>query len=200
MDERDSTWESDAALYRLYMFEGPGNAVTTLDFVDAQIHDVLEVAALAGKADKLWSIALVVDDSVSGRGLVWLSGMNYNDTPVTRAQRQARATMQDQYLMARDRGRPPTLPDGRRVIRVFPDHGHRWPLWENFTDKYAMEPSDYGLSESIADQLRAWYDEWERRGIDWKPDQTWREEGRRLMELLQAEVAGFAEVRPEFDR
>ncbi|RXZ71425.1 hypothetical protein [Agromyces albus] len=201
VDERDSTWESDRARYRLYLFEGPGNAVTTLDLLDAQIHDVLEAAALAGKDDKLWAIALVVDESTAGRGLIWLSGMDYNDTPVTAPQWRARATMQNRYLMAKhSRGQPPLLPDGRRVIRVFPDHGHRWPLWENFTDKYAMEPSDYNLSKPLSEGFRRWYDEWERRGIDWRPDDTWKEEGLRLVQSLQAEVVAFAEVRPEFDR
>lgn len=201
VDERDSSWEDHGARFRLYLFDGPANAVTRLDFVDAQIHDVLEAATLAGKDGKLWSIALVVEKAGMGRGLVWLSGMDYNNTPATRAEWQMRATMQDRYLMAKAaRGEFPLLPDGRRVIRVFPDHGHRWPLWENFTDQYTMKPSDYGLSDMLSDGLRAWYDAWERRGIDWEPDNAWLEEGRRLVELLRHEVGAFAEVRPEFDR
>lgn len=148
VDERDSSWEDSAARFRLYLFEGPGNAVTTLDFLDAQIHDVIEAANLAGSDGKLWSIALVVDAAA----------------------------------------------DGRRVIRVFPDHGHRWPLWESFADAYC------GLSQSLSDDLRLWYDEWERRGIDWRPDGLWVREGYRLVGLLRAEVGDVAEIRPEFDR
>ena len=34
----------------------------------------------------------------------------------------------------------------RRVIRMFPDYGHEWPLWEDAHDEYVMEPSDYNLS------------------------------------------------------
>ncbi|MGW9631335.1 hypothetical protein ACWGST_11580 [Agromyces sp. NPDC055520] len=201
VDERDSSWEDLSARFRLYLFDGPGNAVTTLDFVDAQIHDVLEAAALAGKDGKLWSIALVVEKADLGRGLVWLSGMDYNSTPTTAAEWRMRATMQNRYLMAKSaRGEPPLLPDGRRVIRVLPDHGHRWPLWESFTDQYSMKPSDYGMSHTLADGLCAWYDDWERGGIDWEPDNTWLEEGRRLVVLMRQEVGAFAEVRPEFDR
>lgn len=200
-DDRDSSWEDHEARFRLCLFTGAENEVTTLDFVDSQIHDVLEAAALAGKDGRLWSIALVVDSADDGRGLVWLSGMDYNSTPATPAEWRMRATMQDRYLMAKSaRGELPLLPDGRRVIRVFPDHCHRWPLWESFTDQYTMEPSDYGLSVALSDGLRAWYDEWERHGLDWKPDNDWFEEGRRLVELLRHEVGAFAEVRPEFDR
>lgn len=49
----------------------------------------------------------------------------------------------------------------RRLLRFFPDWGHRWPLWENGTDKYAMEPADFGLSEKLTLDLRDWYDFWE---------------------------------------
>lgn len=201
VDERDSSWESSAPRFRLYTFEGAAGAVTTLDFLDAQIHDVLEAANLAGTDGRLWSIALVVDSESNGRGMVWLSGMDYNDTPTTPAEWRMRATMQDRYLMARSqRGEEPLLPDGRRVIRVFPDHGHRWPLWESFSGNYTVSPADLGLSSSLSDGLRHWYDEWEQRGIDWHPDDRWLHDGHRLVELMRAEVGTEAEVRPEFDR
>lgn len=200
VDERDSAWEDHHAHFRLFLFEGPGSAVVALDFVDAQIDDVLEAATSAAGSDKLWSIALVVDTPDAGRGLIWVSGMDYNDTPTTRAESRLRATMQDRYLMRKAaRSEAPLLPDGRRVIRVFPDHGHRWPLWENFTDQYCMTPSDYGLSDGLADGLREWYDEWERHGIDWPPDVAWLAEGRRLIEALRVEVGDIAEIRAEFD-
>ncbi len=48
VDERDSTWERDDARYRLYVFEGPGNAVTTFDIVDATVEEALE-SARAGR-------------------------------------------------------------------------------------------------------------------------------------------------------
>lgn len=49
---------------------------------------------------------------------------------------------------------------GPRVLRVFFDFGHEWPLWESGTDKYTMEPSDYGFSEELTDLLRRWYVAW----------------------------------------
>lgn len=49
---------------------------------------------------------------------------------------------------------------GRRVLRVFFDFGHEWPLWESGTEKYTMEPSDYGFSDELTELLRRWYRAW----------------------------------------
>ena len=53
----------------------------------------------------------------------------------------------------------------RRTIRVFPDYGRDWPLWENTTDEhdygYTMSPSDYGLSVGLTERLAEWNDLWE---------------------------------------
>lgn len=84
VDERDSAWERSDPRFRVFVFEGPGNATTVVDIVDATIEDDLESARALSKADELlWSLALVDDDSRGSRGLVWLSGMDYNDRPVT---------------------------------------------------------------------------------------------------------------------
>ncbi len=48
-----------------------------------------------------------------------------------------------------------------RVLRVFFDFGHRWPLWESGTKKYTMEPSDYGFSAELTEILRRWHAAWE---------------------------------------
>lgn len=48
----------------------------------------------------------------------------------------------------------------RRVLRVFFDWGHVWPLWESGTDKYAMEPFDYGYSDELIEVLRQWQRAW----------------------------------------
>ena len=40
VDERDSSWESNEPRYRIYVFEGAGSAVTTVDLVDASLKDV----------------------------------------------------------------------------------------------------------------------------------------------------------------
>ena len=36
VDERDSSWEMSDARYRLFVFDGPGNAVTTIELLDAR--------------------------------------------------------------------------------------------------------------------------------------------------------------------
>jgi hypothetical protein len=101
------------------------------------------------------------------------------------------------------------MPDksARRVIRLFPDYGHLWPLWENSTaehpTKYTMEPADFGLSPAITARLRAWYDVWEAEKLHvsgWSsPDaeNAWRAEGAKIAEQLRDEVGTFADV--EYD-
>ncbi|GAB3560696.1 hypothetical protein GCM10027344_13780 [Spelaeicoccus albus] len=91
----------------------------------------------------------------------------------------------------------------RRTIRIFPDWGHDWPLWENFTDKYAMEPTDYGLSDDLTELMARWYAFWENHcdphdGWDSRESRTLsRIEGDRMVRMLIAEVNSFADVRDE---
>lgn len=101
----------------------------------------------------------------------------------------------------------PALPD-RRVIRLFPDYGHRWPLWENdrpgHPSKYTMVPSDYGLSKELTAKLRAWYDAWDAENLyenGWSSpanELAWKNEGAHLAEQLSDEVKAFADV--EYDQ
>ena len=95
----------------------------------------------------------------------------------------------------------------RRVIRLFPDYGHRWPLWENSTpghpSKYTMEPDDFGLSETLTDRLRASYDAWHAETLyenDWRSrakERAWKAEGASIAQQLRSEVKAFADV--EYD-
>lgn len=130
VDERDSAWERDDPRFRVLVFEGADSAVTAVDIIDATIEDALDSArALSHGDEDLWSLALVENDARGARGLIWLSGMNYNDTPRTARQWQLRRQMQDRYLMARSRtGRPVLLPNGLRLVRVFPEWASGWPL------------------------------------------------------------------------
>ena len=50
--------------------------------------------------------------------------------------------------------------ESSRVLRVFFDWGHVWPLWENGSEKYAMEPSDYGYSPALTEVLQQWQQAW----------------------------------------
>ena len=200
VDERDSTWERDDPRFRVYVFKGAGNEVTTLDILDATIEEALEAAMALSHGDKhLWSLALVEQDPRGMRGLIWLSGMDYNDPPGTASEWQHRRQMQNRYLAARGRaGEAPVLPNGLRSIRVFPEWVAGWPLWESFTDAYRLTGSDLGLSQTLSDELYQWNETWLRRGEDDPVPDGWRERGLELVHQLQAELAGVAEVRPEF--
>ncbi|MDN3494975.1 hypothetical protein QL996_03465 [Planococcus sp. APC 4015] len=202
VDERDSTWERDDARYRLYVFEGAGNSVTTLDVIDATVEQALETAAALSDGDeKLWALALVENDSRGMRGLIWLSGMDYNDPPGSAREWQRRRQMQDRYLRAKHRrGLAPTLPDGRRLIRVFPEWVSGWPLWESFTDDHRLTGADLGLSAELGDALYDWNEQWLTRHEDDPLPEGWAELGEVLVRRLQGELIGVAEVRPEFIR
>jgi hypothetical protein len=202
VDERDSSWESHDPRFRILVFEGARNAVRAVDIVDASVDDAFESARALSEGDRrLWSLALVTDDRQGGRGLVWLSGMDYNDAPVTAKQWALRRQMQNRYLMAKvQRRQPPLLPNGLRVIRVFPEWVSGLPLWESFTDQYHLDPGSLDLSHELSAALFAWNEEWLSRSED-EPladPRGWRRRGLRLVGQLQAELDGVAEIRPEF--
>jgi hypothetical protein len=97
--------------------------------------------------------------------------------------------------------------DQLRKIRFFPDFGRESPLWESFTDKYAMDPSDYGLSDELSRGLRELMSLWNTHFIDapgsdfeWdsaENEQSYWTEGDRLLEQLRSEVDGIAIVLDE---
>lgn len=174
--------------------------MTTVDIVDATIEQALESAvALSHGNAKLWSLALVENDARGLRGLIWLSGMDYNDPPESARDWQRRRLMQDRYLMARrQQNLPVVLPNGLRVIRVSPEWATAWPLWENFTDAYARTGPELGLSAELGAELRAWNAAWSTRDEDDPLPAGWESAGRSLVQRLQAELRDIAEVRPEF--
>ncbi|HCS59048.1 MAG TPA: hypothetical protein DIW80_19380 [Gordonia polyisoprenivorans] len=101
-------------------------------------------------------------------------------------------------------GKPPA----RRTVRLFPDYGRDWPLWENSTETwnvgYATTPNDYGLSAELTQRIRAWHDVWEQElsALDREPDAViearWRTEGHRIAELLAAEIGDYADIEHRF--
>lgn len=200
VDERDSTWERTDARYRVYIFEGPGNAVTVFDIVDATIEEAMAAAAATSNGNtQLWALALVEEDARGLPGLIWLSGMDYNDPPDSPWEWQRRRQMQDRYLAATHRpDAHPTLPNGLRVIRVFPEWVSGWPLWENFTDEYRRTGPELGLSASLSDALYQWNEAWRSRDEDDPVPARWESDGLALVAQLRAELDGIAEVRPEF--
>ena len=89
-------------------------------------------------------------------------------------------------------------------IRFFLDWGHAHPLWESFTDKYTMEPGDYGISPQLAHRLRDWarfwnrhfdpFDGWDEPGNE----ETWLTTGDELVADLELELYDTAVILPEF--
>lgn len=202
VDERDSTWERDDPRFRILVFKGPDNEVTAFDIVDATLDEALDSARALSNGDQyIWSLAIVDDDSHGARGLIWLSGMDYNDTPVTARQWQLRRQIQSRYLLARTkRGLQPLLPNGLRLLRVFPEWISGLPIWEDFTDEYRLDVSSLDISPDLGNALFDWNEEWLTRQVD-EPladPNGWRERGMLLVDQLQRDLNGVAEVRPEF--
>ena len=56
------------------------------------------------------------------------------------------------------------VPPARRLIRLFPDYGRDWPLWENSTPTwdvgYTAKPETYGLSDDLARDMVEWNSLW----------------------------------------
>ena len=147
----------------------------------------------------LWSLALVEDDSRGMRGLIWLSAMDYNDTPGSPREWQRRRQMQERYLQSkRRRGLPPVLPNGLRLIQVSPEWGSGLPLGESFTVDSRPSGADLGLTTALRDALFDWNETWQARSKGEPVPAGWRERGEQLIGQLRAELDGIAEVRPEF--
>lgn len=92
----------------------------------------------------------------------------------------------------------------RRTIRLFPDYGRDWPLWENTTPTwdvgYTTAPETYGLSEKLTRDLAEWNLLWERNfdpfggWADEAARERWREHGLSIAARVRGEVADFADV------
>ncbi len=113
VDERDSRWEDHGPRFRVYMFDeygrrgepdgtlSQGYATSTWDITGADLIDALRWAQERAGDRGLFSIALVADgyDRCTDRGLVWLVGMDYQDSPWDDLARE----VQEQMLRRRGR-------------------------------------------------------------------------------------------------
>ena len=90
VDERDSGWEDHRPRFRVYL-HGSGESSTggwtaTYDITGADVLQVIDWAQSQAGDSRTYAVALVYDDKAneesspgSGRGLVWLVGMDGND-------------------------------------------------------------------------------------------------------------------------
>jgi hypothetical protein len=91
VDERDSGWEDPNPRFRVYL-HGSGETSTggwtdTYDITEADVLQVIDWAQRQAGVQLTYAVALVRDDADMercnpgyGRGLVWLVGMDGNDT------------------------------------------------------------------------------------------------------------------------
>ncbi len=95
----------------------------------------------------------------------------------------------------------------RRIIRLFPEYGREWPLWESSTPTwdvgYTTDPQMYGLSVELTEDMARWNAHWESH-FDafegWDSDENreqWRGDGEQIAARLRYEVASFADVEYE---
>ncbi len=92
----------------------------------------------------------------------------------------------------------------RRRIRMFPDYGNQWSLWENGTESYIVDPTDLGLPDELKSSLARWTVEWEDvqhlgsgGSESWD---AWVESGRALSFQIASWVGDFARIQFEADR
>ncbi|GAA2045690.1 hypothetical protein GCM10009720_28180 [Yaniella flava] len=95
----------------------------------------------------------------------------------------------------------------RRVIRLCPDYGRDWPLWESSTPTravgYTTDPEIYDLSEQLSQDMARWNAFWEQHfdpfegWDDHESRERWRREGERIAACLCREVVLFADVQYE---
>lgn len=107
VDERDSGWEDHYPRFRVYVFEeyghraepdgtlSQGYATGTWDVTEGDLFDALRWAQGRAGERGLYSIALVADGygTQQERGLVWLIGADYQDTPLDDRSRNVQQRM-----------------------------------------------------------------------------------------------------------
>jgi hypothetical protein len=96
VDERTSCWEDPNPRFRVYLFDGPGAtsyATSTFDVVGADVLEVIRWAQTQAGDERLYALALVGTAADGDEGLVWLVGMDANDTAETPADEAHKAAM-----------------------------------------------------------------------------------------------------------
>lgn len=122
VDERDSRWENHDPRFRVYL-HGSGETTThgwtdAYDVTDADVLQVIDWAQRQAGTKLTYAVALVCDDDETegrsaGRGLVWLVGMDGNDTT-------DEASSLIQRRMLQRRRQPVGVPEADRSPRAVP--------------------------------------------------------------------------------
>lgn len=121
VDERDCEWERHLPRFRVYVqrggyvrpdgVEATGGWTSTYDVIGTDLLQTIDWAQRQADDGATYSIALVVD-GVDGRGLVWLVGMDGNDTTDAGSPEEA---LQARMLVRR--GDPVGIPEADRASR-----------------------------------------------------------------------------------
>jgi hypothetical protein len=129
VDERDSHWENDHPRFRVYLRRTQGSYIggwtETYDITGADVMQVIDWAQRRAGESLVYSVALVYDDRAQeqsmpghGRGLVWLVGMDGDQSQLDPVETEIQ-----QRMLARRR-EPITVPPADRMPPGVPDPHH----------------------------------------------------------------------------
>ena len=120
VDERDGSWEDPAPRFRVYLHGNEtwtGGWTATYDITGADVLQVIDWAQRQAGDRLTYAVALVRTDtererldSGNGHGLVWLVGMDGNDTT-----KEGSAEREVQRRMLRRRSSPVGIPETDRA-------------------------------------------------------------------------------------
>lgn len=119
VDERDNNWENSNPRFRVYLHdsgaEETSGSTATYDVTGADVLQVIDWAQHQAGDSKTYAVALVYDDAYleqlhpgTGRGLVWLIGIDGNETP-------SDSTTGIQQRMLARRAQPVRVPKADRM-------------------------------------------------------------------------------------
>jgi hypothetical protein len=99
VDERDTGWEDSTPRFRVYLFsgDGPSHTTWTFDITGGDVLDAIRWAQTEAGTARMYSVALVREerqpDGEAVSGLVWLVGMDANDSFRSESERARRDAM-----------------------------------------------------------------------------------------------------------
>lgn len=84
-------------------------------------------------------------------------------------------------------------------LRLWPDHGFEWPLWDA-NRGFTAYPSYYHLSDDLIHDLREWTSNWHGQigvNLEWDSPESrdrWRARGEEIVQRLANEAWWYADV------